>query len=105
MVLFFFFFHRGDKWRLFQGETEKTLNINLLHHLHYMITRRCSTPDTVAVFVEKCELHAKPSYEVQFSEQQGLKVDMETHIVLPRCSTKRGTLDELLKEEGHGIRF
>lgn len=44
-------------------------------------------------------------YEVQFSEQRGLKVDTETLIVLPGCSTKRGTHDELLKEEGHGIRF
>lgn len=46
-----------------------------------------------------------PSYEVQFSEQQRLKVDTETRIVLPGCSTKRETLDELLKEEGHRIRF
>lgn len=44
-------------------------------------------------------------YEVQFSEQWGLKVDTETHIVLPGCSTKGGTLDELLKEEGNGIRL
>lgn len=46
-----------------------------------------------------------PSYEVQFCEQRGLKADTETQIVLPGCSTKRGTLDELLKEERHGIRF
>lgn len=46
-----------------------------------------------------------PKYKAQFSELQELKVDTETHIVLPGCSTKRGTLDELLKEEGHGIRF
>lgn len=44
-------------------------------------------------------------YDVQFSEHQGLKVDTEMHIVLPGCSTKRGTHDELLKEEGHGIRL
>lgn len=52
----------------------------------------------------KSRSHA-PRYEVQFSEQWGLKVDTEMHVVLPGCSTKRGTHDELLKEEGHGIRF
>lgn len=44
-------------------------------------------------------------YEVQFSEEQGLKVDTETHIVLLSRSANRGTHDELLKEEGHGIRL
>lgn len=46
-----------------------------------------------------------PRYEVQFSEQRGLKVDTETHIVPPSCAAERATHDELLKEEGHGIRF
>ena len=41
-------------------------------------------------------------YSLKSSE--GLKVDTEAHIVLPGCSTKRGTLDELRKE-GQGIRF
>lgn len=43
-------------------------------------------------------------YKVQLSEEQGLKVDTEMHIVLLGRSAKRGTHDELLKE-GHGISF
>lgn len=45
-----------------------------------------------------------PNCEVQCGEQQELKVDTETHIVQPSCSTKRGTLDEPLRE-GQRIMF
>lgn len=44
------------------------------------------------------------SYEPHFCERRGLKVDTETHIVLPGCTTKCWT-HELLKEDGYGIRF
>lgn len=46
-----------------------------------------------------------PRHETQYERVKELKVDTEMHIVLPGCSTKRETHDELLKEDGHEIRF